>query len=67
MWQGIAPGDQLAHIHARLGPPLLVRTLPDGSIIDWYPTADKNGYMIVAARDGVITYVRAFPISDTGR
>jgi hypothetical protein len=55
----------VAPVHARLGTSLLTRLLPDGSVIDWYPSG-ANAYLIVGSRNGIVTYVRTFPIDDSG-
>jgi hypothetical protein len=65
IWQGISPGKPVAPVHAKLGTPLLTRALPDGSVIDWYPSG-PNAYMIVGTRGDLVSYVRAFPIDDSG-
>lgn len=65
-WQGITPGGPLARVRAARGTSLLTRGLPDGSTIDWYPGASDNAYVIVASRNNVVTYVRAFPVEPTG-
>jgi hypothetical protein len=64
-WQGITPGTSVTPVHARLGTALLTRQLPDGSTIDWYASG-ANAYLIVGHRNGLVTYVRAFPIDVSG-
>ena len=53
-------------MRAARGVSLLTRLLPDGSTVDWYPGPSDNAYIIVASRNDVVTYVRAFPVDSTG-
>jgi len=66
VWQGIAPGKPLARVRSARGPSLLSRLLPDGLAIDWYPGPNDNAYVIVASRNEVVAYVRAFTVDSAG-
>ena len=66
VWQNIAPGTPLDHVRKARGASLLTRLLPDGSAIDWYSGPSDNAYIIVASRNNVVMYVRAFPVDPAG-
>ena len=66
IWQGITPGSATQTVRAKYGEPLLVRILPDGSLLDWYPGPTDNAYIIVGERDKIVQYVRAFPLAPGG-
>ncbi|MBV8172448.1 MAG: hypothetical protein JO219_11020 [Candidatus Eremiobacteraeota bacterium] len=66
VWQGITPGSSTQTVRAKFGEPLLVRVLPDGSLLDWYPGPTDNAYVIIGERDKIVQYVRAFPLAPDG-
>jgi len=66
VWQGITPGKPIARVRSVRGPSLLSRSLPEGSAIDWYPAPNDNAYVVVASRNDVVTYVRAFTVDPGG-
>ncbi|MBV8081985.1 MAG: hypothetical protein JOY86_03285 [Candidatus Eremiobacteraeota bacterium] len=66
IWQGITPGASSQTLRTRFGEPLLVRILPSGSLLDWFPGPTTNAYVIVGERDKIIQYVRAFPVTLDG-
>jgi len=60
---GLAPGNKLADVRRKLGDPLLVRSLPDGSHVSWNRAPAQDAYIMLGERDGLISYVRLISAS----
>ncbi len=55
---GIAPGAAIAEVRQKLGDPLMVRDMPDGSQVTWNRSPVEDAFIMLGSRDGVVTSIR---------
>jgi|GEM_PF-3198189 len=55
---GISPGSPISEVRTRIGDPLMVRLMPDGSQVTWNRSPSDDAYIMLGQRNGYVTYVR---------
>ncbi|HXM19483.1 MAG TPA: hypothetical protein VN934_11835 [Candidatus Tumulicola sp.] len=58
-WQGVWPEEAFSDVVAASGQPLLTRQLPDGSVLTWNRAPNRDAYMIISTRSGIVQDISA--------
>ena len=61
-WMGVTLREPVDAVRTRLGPPLLLRVMRDGSYISWNRARNPNAYLLLCERDRMVTCIRAVSV-----
>lgn len=56
--QGVTLGENVSDVTAAIGPPILLRQMPDGSYASWNRTKSQDAFMLIGERADRVTLIR---------